>query len=662
MKKITFLIVAMLMTSFAFAQTSKINPKALVSKDGTTIVRPVDIRPVSQSKAVYVSERFDVDPLVWLQQNLHASSNWFAGNPNNNPFSNVDATNVYSALKSYINQNCNEIIYSPVFDATGSTNLKLSFYVGYSGPWMIGGDEAGSLGADVRAVISTDGGANWIQLWSYADTHNGNESWAWELVEIDLQTTYGGNSNLIIGFQYFGNDGDLAAIDNVLVEDFVAPTVPDFSVVASAQQSMTPLAHATYALSAKVKNTGANLVAPSTLNISVSPGSYTDVVTIPVPFVTGQDSVFTSTNLFVADAVGTHTATFVATLDDDPTPENNTSSTSFEVTELTFGTDNGVITVGGGNNDGSLTFGNVYFLLSDDVVNSYTIGWPEEIDANLDFTVSIYSINPVTMELTQVYTSGTFTRTVAMSGTYAEFDIENQALPAGLYFFAVNQLTATNLSVGCDGAAGGVIYIKDGTSLVNTGVLGNVAIRINMNTAEDGPHHISHIPASNSTGIAVDATVSATFDVNITEVDLTGITITPNPGNVSASIAGDVLTIAHDDFVNNTQYTVLIPAGAVSDGTDNLASNVQWSFTTVGSVGIDVNEVAAISVYPNPANNVITVANAENKDILVLNILGEVVAAISNATSNQTINISKLSAGTYFVKVNFEVFKINVIK
>lgn len=114
MKKITFLIVAMLMTSFAFAQTSKINPKALVSKDGTTIVRPVDIRPVSQSKAVYVSERFDVDPLVWLQQNLHASSNWFAGNPTDNPFSNVDATNVYSALKGYINQNCNEIIYSPV--------------------------------------------------------------------------------------------------------------------------------------------------------------------------------------------------------------------------------------------------------------------------------------------------------------------------------------------------------------------------------------------------------------------------------------------------------------------------------------------------------------------------------------------------------------------
>ncbi|MDY0143692.1 MAG: choice-of-anchor J domain-containing protein [Bacteroidales bacterium] len=79
-------------------------------------------------------------------------------------------------------------------------------------------------------------------------------------------------------------------------------------------------------------------------------------------------------------------------------------------------------------------------------------------------------------------------------------------------------------------------------------------------------------------------------------------------------------------------------------------------------VNVENNIAAAISVFPNPANNVITVANAENENIVVLNMLGEVVANISNASSNQTIDISNLSNGTYFVRVNSEVFKINIVK
>jgi hypothetical protein len=42
--------------------------------------------------------------------------------------------------------------------------------------------------------------------------------------------------------------------------------------------------------------------------------------------------------------------------------------------------------------------------------------------------------------------------------------------------------------------------------------------------------------------------------------------------------------------------------------------------------------------------------------------LGEVVANVNNASSNQNIDISKLANGTYFVKVDGEVFKINVVK
>lgn len=96
-----------------------------------------------------------------------------------------------------------------------------------------------------------------------------------------------------------------------------------------------------------------------------------------------------------------------------------------------------------------------------------------------------------------------------------------------------------------------------------------------------GPIATTLTPAADAPNVAIDATVSATFNVPIFAVDLTGITITPNPGSVSASINGAVLTIAHADFDYNTTYTVNIPEGSVDDGTDENGTDITWSFTTM---------------------------------------------------------------------------------
>lgn len=82
-------------------------------------------------------------------------------------------------------------------------------------------------------------------------------------------------------------------------------------------------------------------------------------------------------------------------------------------------------------------------------------------------------------------------------------------------------------------------------------------------------------PADNAVDVAIDATVSASY-YSVTENDLSGITLSPDPGNVSASLTGNTITIAHDDFEPDTKYTVTIPAGA----TDRNTIDVVWSFTT----------------------------------------------------------------------------------
>ncbi|MBO7133776.1 MAG: T9SS type A sorting domain-containing protein [Bacteroidales bacterium] len=98
-------------------------------------------------------------------------------------------------------------------------------------------------------------------------------------------------------------------------------------------------------------------------------------------------------------------------------------------------------------------------------------------------------------------------------------------------------------------------------------------------------------------------------------------------------------------------------------GVDNNANNnTACLHITRNVVSVEENIAEAVSVYPNPANDMFTVANAEGATIVVVNSLGQVVASIENAASNQTIDASNFANGTYFVKVNESVVKINVVK
>ena len=66
-----------------------------------------------------------------------------------------------------------------------------------------------------------------------------------------------------------------------------------------------------------------------------------------------------------------------------------------------------------------------------------------------------------------------------------------------------------------------------------------------------------------------------------------------------------------------------------------------------GSVGI--NELSkTISVYPNPANELVTILNTDGASVSILDLSGK---TLINSASNE-INVSNLSTGTYFISVN----------
>jgi len=105
------------------------------------------------------------------------------------------------------------------------------------------------------------------------------------------------------------------------------------------------------------------------------------------------------------------------------------------------------------------------------------------------------------------------------------------------------------------------------------------------------PYVSTYAPEKDAVNVALNAEVSATFNIDVATVSstsLNGITVKDAGGNnvdgISASLSGRKLTIAHDSFAKDTKYTVTIPAKAVrcEDSTSESYQNdlISWSFTT----------------------------------------------------------------------------------
>ncbi len=113
----------------------------------------------------------------------------------------------------------------------------------------------------------------------------------------------------------------------------------------------------------------------------------------------------------------------------------------------------------------------------------------------------------------------------------------------------------------------------------------------------------------------------------------------------------------------NKNYRV---SGVVDFGFGKYRVNYQGTSSDYinANCNLAVDEISenSIEVYPNPTNGQINIVNAEGKSIVVINTLGQVVAHIDNASENQTIDLSKLCDGTYFVKVDGNVVKISMIR
>ena len=191
---------------------------------------------------------------------------------------------------------------------------------------------------------------------------------------------------------------------------------------------------------------------------------------------------------------------------------------------------------------------------------------------------------------------------------------------------------------------------------------------------EEGDHAMGIRYADQNDDYLVTPMLNIGANANITFGVADNSTSYPETYEVYA-IVGDQQTIIREAAQTSTQMpefeTITVDLAAYAGQTiqiaiRNTSVNMYYffvdNFTLNGVVAVDENIAETVAVYPNPTKDMVTVANAEGKNIVIVNSLGQVVANIENAAANQTIDVANFANGTYFVKVDAEVVKLNVVK
>lgn len=120
----------------------------------------------------------------------------------------------------------------------------------------------------------------------------------------------------------------------------------------------------------------------------------------------------------------------------------------------------------------------------------------------------------------------------------------------------------------------------------------------------------------------------------------------PTPTITDTHAATD-LTLVNKFFFRQDSATETPPLQI-----DALRVGTTWADVTSSALKIQTNEISGLNIYPNPVTNgtlfINTKLNAE-KNITVFDVLGKEV--LNTTTSANSVNVSKLSAGVYIVKV-----------
>lgn len=83
----------------------------------------------------------------------------------------------------------------------------------------------------------------------------------------------------------------------------------------------------------------------------------------------------------------------------------------------------------------------------------------------------------------------------------------------------------------------------------------------------------------------------------------------------------------------------------------SFGGNVVTQFSSNGYLSTGDFNIEAISLYPNPAQDLINITNAKDANIQIFDVLGKAVLSKVAISNNEGIQVSNLQSGVYFIKI-----------
>ena len=194
---------------------NNIPKKILVYPNDSTLTATEWTVIVQLKENTLFNEAFDSKdsiPEEWIISSL-SSNTWQIAQLPDFPFSSIYKLSKYSAFCPWTSsENQEEWLISPVISTQSFvdleiTDLKLGFYVGYNHLYSYGY-------SDLIVQIKTDV-TDWTEVWKIPAEDNNSSEWYWHQNTISIDNYLG--ENIQLGFLYQGFNGDLIAIDNVIV-------------------------------------------------------------------------------------------------------------------------------------------------------------------------------------------------------------------------------------------------------------------------------------------------------------------------------------------------------------------------------------------------------------------------------------------------------------
>ncbi len=386
-----------------------------------------------------------------------------------------------------------------------------------------------------------------------------------------------------------------------------------------------------------VKNNGASTQTTYSVRVMISGTAYDEFIDVTTPLATNTSTTHTFPT-WTAPAIGSYNITaLVYNVTGDADPNNDTIIKPCQVADLNY-TAGDLYTYNAATDESGL------IPVSSGVLSVLTVPVTGDFLACGEYVDGIvYGFEYVTNVVYIMLPDGEVVQVGVLNGL------------ASITGFAYDQAAGIMYASSWDGTNSNLYTVDASWDCTLVGVIGTDLV-IGIATDDLGNLYGIDITASNFSSID-KATGAATV------IGSTGTTLA-----YAQDIGGD-----HESgIIYGTIYDTAGRFGSfdVATGTFTEITDLTDEFTMCAVVPTDplnittLNHANNINIYPNPTTGTLNISNAENADVVIYNMLGEVVLSVNNIT--RIIDISELAEGTYIVKVvtenNVTTQKVNLLK